>query len=154
MAEDDPNIRVMLDDVDQEREQLLPAIDRVISLALVSDTATGMALATEAQLELWPMATALIDDLAGLATAEQEELAAQSVDANRDANTSLWLMIGFGTTGFLTAILVLAVLTGSVLRPLASLQRSVQAVMSGNLRSRASVSGPQEVASLAYDFNR
>ena len=76
------------------------------------------------------------------------------MDANRDANVSLWLAIGFGITVILTAILVLAMLTSSVLRPLASLQRSVQAVMSGNPRSRASVSGPEEVASLARDFNR
>jgi len=41
----------------------------------------------------------------------------------------------------------------SVARPLASLQASARAVASGDLEARARVSGPEEVASLARDFN-
>jgi diguanylate cyclase (GGDEF)-like protein/PAS domain S-box-containing protein len=45
------------------------------------------------------------------------------------------------------------VLVGSVVRPLASLRVSARAIASGNLEARAKVAGPEEVASLAHDFN-
>ena len=41
----------------------------------------------------------------------------------------------------------------SVVRPLAALRTSARAVAAGDLETRTTMAGPEEVASLARDFN-
>ena len=100
-----------------------------------------------------PTASVLLGDLGELARVEQAALSDQTAKANTEANTTLWILATFSVVGFLVVLAVLANVIQSMVRPLASLQRSVRALASGDLESRAAVSGPEEVAALATDFN-
>ena len=152
-AESDPQALSAVQGVDGRFKQLSPTLDALIAIALSSDAQTARNLAFEYFPKLWPSVGPILDDLGELVQVEQAKLANATADANRKANTSLWLLVSFGIAGFLIALAMLANLIQSVVRPLASLQRSVRAVTSGDMESRAEVFGPQEVASLATDFN-
>jgi len=80
-------------------------------------------------------------------------VAAQRAAADHAADTTLWLLMGFGTAAFLVAAGTAGMLLVSVIRPLASLRATARAITSGDLESRAEVCGPEEVASLARAFN-
>jgi PAS domain S-box-containing protein len=97
----------------------------------------------------------LVVVLAGIATvaeAQQSELAATAAAEDRTADTSFWLVIGLSALAFVVTAGV-AVLAVAAVRPLAALRASARAVTSGDPEARARVSGPEEVASLARDFN-
>ena len=72
---------------------------------------------------------------------------------DQDSDTTLASLIGFSTFAFLVGAATLIVLVVSIVRPLASLQESARAVASGDLDARAEMAGPEEVKSLARDFN-
>jgi PAS domain S-box-containing protein len=72
---------------------------------------------------------------------------------DRVADTTVWLAIGLSAAAFVMVATTVAVVILSTIRPLAALQASVRAIAAGDLRARAEVSGPEEVASLARDFN-
>jgi len=153
VAEDDSQALSALQELDGRLEQLRPTLDALIAVALNSDTQTAQSLALEYLPQIWPTASLILTDLGELARVEQAKLTDATTEANSQASTTLWMIVMFGVAGFLVALAVLANLIRSVVRPLASLQRSVRAVTSGDMESRAEVSGPQEIASLAADFN-
>ncbi len=153
LAESDSQALSALQGLDAQLGELRPAIDNLVTVALNSDTDTARSLAFQYLPQIWPTASLILTDVGELARVEQTKLTDATAEANTEANTSLWLMVMFGVAGFLVVLAVLANLIRSVVRPLASLQRSVRAVTSGDMESRAEVSGPQEVASLAADFN-
>jgi diguanylate cyclase (GGDEF)-like protein/PAS domain S-box-containing protein len=103
--------------------------------------------------QLWPRVEAMMGDLGALSSVQQAELVAARAAADRASHTTLALLIGLSMFAFLGGAATLSVLVVSVVRPLASLQESARAVASGNLEARAKVAGPEEVASLARDFN-
>ena len=74
-------------------------------------------------------------------------------DGTRAADLDLVTLIAFSAFAFLVAAGTLVLLVVSVVRPLTTLQQSARAIASGNWATRARVSGPSEVASLAHDFN-
>jgi len=153
LAESDPQALAALQGLNDQLDQLRPTLDALITVGLTSDKDTVQRLAAEYLPQVWPAASQILIDLGQLARVEQAKLTEAGAEANKEADTSLWLMVMTGIAGFLVAVAVLANLIRSVVRPLASLQRSVRAVASGDMESRAKVSGPQEVASLATDFN-
>jgi diguanylate cyclase (GGDEF)-like protein len=102
--------------------------------------------------EQWPKAESLVAGLEELANDQQAELAAERAAADEAADTTLALLIIFGIFALLTSGVALVALSRSVVSPIASLRASVRAITSGDLETRATVSG-QEVASLARDFN-
>jgi HAMP domain-containing protein len=154
VAENDSQALAVVQGLNDQLDQLRPTLDALITVGLNSDTDTVRRLAFEYLPQIWPAASLALTDVGQLAHVEQAKLTEATAEANNQANTSLWLMVMFGIAGFLVALAVLANLIGSVVRPLASLQHSVRAVASGDMESRAEVSGPQEVASLAADFNQ
>ncbi len=79
-------------------------------------------------------------------------LAGMTAAADQAADTTLWLTIGLSGLAFAVAAGV-GVLVLSVVRPLGALRASVRAITAGDPEARANVSGPEEVASLARDFN-
>jgi diguanylate cyclase (GGDEF)-like protein/PAS domain S-box-containing protein len=95
----------------------------------------------------------MMGDLGALSSVQQAELVAAGAAAARASDTTLALLIGFSMFAFLGSAATLIVLIVSVVRPLASLQESARAVAAGDLETRARVAGPEEVASLARDFN-
>jgi PAS domain S-box-containing protein len=97
----------------------------------------------------------LVGVLAGTATvaeARQGELAATAAAAGRTADITLWLVIGLSAIAFLVTAGA-AVLAVAVVRPLASLRASARAISAGDPGVRARLSAPEQVASLARDFN-
>jgi PAS domain S-box-containing protein len=79
-------------------------------------------------------------------------LAGTTEATGQTGRTTLWLTIGLSVAAFVVVAGV-PVLVVSVLRPLAALRASARAIAAGDLEARAKVSGPEEVTSLARDFN-
>jgi PAS domain S-box-containing protein len=73
--------------------------------------------------------------------------------ADRAADTALWPLIGLSAAAFALAAATVAGAIVSTVRPLATLRASARAITAGGPGVRADVSGPQEAASLARDFN-
>ena len=80
------------------------------------------------------------------------KLASETSAAKEAVDKSLGLIVGLTGIAFLVAIGTLT-LVFSVVRPLRSLERVASAVAAGDMNTRAAVSGPQEVGSLARAFN-
>ena len=153
-AENDLQALTALQGLNDQLDQLRPTLDALINVGLNSGTADFLQrLDSEYLPQVWPAASQILTELGQLARVEQAKLTEAAAEANDDADITLWLMVTFGIAGFLLALGVLINLIQSVVGPLASLQRSVRAVASGDMESRAKVSGPLEVASLATDFN-
>jgi diguanylate cyclase (GGDEF)-like protein/PAS domain S-box-containing protein len=104
--------------------------------------------------ELSRQASAIHAGLDRLVRQQQEDYAAAASAANHTADLNLWLLVGTMAAVAAAGCATVAGLLLPVLRPLASLQASVRAIASGDLGTRARVSGPEEVASLARDFNQ
>ena len=103
--------------------------------------------------QMWPGVQAMMEDLERLADAQQVKLGAELASADHSADLGLTLLIAFSAFAFLVGAGTLVFLVVSVARPLTALQQSARAIASGNWATRARVSGPSEVTSLARDFN-
>jgi len=128
--------------------------DSAIASMLNTDADTRLAAAREIPPRLQPLGAAAIGALENLANDQRSKLADERAAADRAGDITLLILVGFTGIAFLAGSAAMVWLVTSVLRPLASLQASVRAIASGNLEARAQVSGPQEVASLARDFNQ
>ncbi len=128
-------------------------VDAILDYALKADLATRIAVGQRYFPELWPNAEAQMARMDTLAAEQQSKLAAERAAANRSSDSTLALLIGLSTLAFLGGSMTLIGLIMSVVRPLAALQASARAVASGDLGTRVKVSGPEETASLARDFN-
>jgi diguanylate cyclase (GGDEF)-like protein len=128
--------------------------DSAITSVLNTGKENRLAAAQEMPLRLQPLGVAAIDALEELANDQMSKLADERAAADHASDISLLILVGFTGIAFLAGSATMVWLVASVLRPLASLQASVRAIASGNLKARAEVSGPQEVASLARDFNQ
>ena len=102
---------------------------------------------------MWSVSESYILGLDELARGQQAELAAERAAADRAADATLTFFIAFGLVALVGGTATILIVILSVVRPLASLRKSVRAITSGDLQTRARVSGPEEVASLAQDFN-
>jgi len=142
-----------LDTIGDSIEEMQQEMDAGLSAALIVDRATMIQMAGEYERKLWPRFETIMADTDKLAKGEQAELAADRAAADGASDASLRLLIGLGVAAFLVASAILAMFILSLLRPLASLQASARAITSGNWEARATVSGPEETASLARDFN-
>jgi diguanylate cyclase (GGDEF)-like protein len=129
------------------------AINAFSEYLLVAPKETVIQAGQAYMADQWPEADSLVAGLDDLASEQQAKLAAERAAADDAARTALAWVIAFSIFAFLTGVVALMALSLSVVSPLASLRTSVRAITSGNLEARASVSGPQEVASLARDFN-
>jgi len=72
---------------------------------------------------------------------------------DRGPGVTLWLSIGLSTAAFVAVATTVTVVILSTIRPLAALRASARAITAGDPQATAKVSGPEEVASLARDFN-
>ncbi len=104
--------------------------------------------------ELSRQAYAIHAGLDRLVREQQDNYAAAASAANHAVDVNLWLLMGIMVGAAAAVCATVAALLLPVLRPLASLQASVRAIASGDLGTRVRVSGPEEVASLARDFNQ
>ena len=153
VADNDPQTVPAVQALDEELEQLRPILDNLIAGALDSGTEAARSQAYEYLPKLWPSAGLILTNIGELARLEQARLTDATAEANNEANTSLWMLVMSSAAGFLIVLAVLAGLIRSLVQPLASLRQSVRRVRSGDMESPAAASGPEEVASLATDFN-
>jgi len=153
LAEGEPDEALAIGDLTERIGQFNGQVDSALPLLLAADPETRLQLATAGRSEMWSEAEAIVADLQEMADNKQQELAASQAAADRAADTTLWLLIGSSAAAFVVAAGTIAMLIVSVVRPLVSLRASARAISSGDLKARAKVSGPEEVASLAHDFN-
>jgi PAS domain S-box-containing protein len=142
-----------LDTIGDSIEEMQQEMDAGVSAALIVDRETMIQMAGEYERKLWPKFETIMADTDKLVKGEQAKLATERAAADNASETTLTLLIGLGVAAFLLASAILAMFITSLLRPLAALQVIAQAVTSGNLEAKATVSGPEEVASLAQAFN-
>ncbi len=100
----------------------------------------------------WPQFQETMDALTRLSDGQQAQLVSETTAAEDAVNKSMALIVGLTAIAFLCAVGTLG-LVYSVVRPLRSLERVASAVAAGNMTTRASLDGPQEVGSLAKAFN-
>ncbi|MCJ7509420.1 MAG: PAS domain S-box protein [Dehalococcoidia bacterium] len=153
LAEDQADEVLAIEDLTERMGQFNEQVDSALPLLLAADPETRLQLATAGRSEMWSEAEAIVADLQEMADNKQQELAASQAAADRAAATNLWLLIGYSAAAFVVAAGTIATLIVSVVRPLVSLRASARAISSGDLKARAKVSGTEEVASLAHDFN-
>jgi diguanylate cyclase (GGDEF)-like protein/PAS domain S-box-containing protein/putative nucleotidyltransferase with HDIG domain len=153
LASGDANELVALDDLTERIANFNGTVDSTLPILLQADPETRLQLATAGRPEMWSESEAIVAGLQEMASNEQQELAARAVAADRSAATTLWLLTGFGTAAFLVAAATVSMFIVSVVRPLAALRASARAITAGDLKARPRVSGPEEIASLARDFN-
>ena len=80
-------------------------------------------------------------------------VAGMAATTDQTGRSTLWLVIGLSAAAFVVVAATVAGLIVWTTRPLAALQASARAITAGDAEARARVSGPEEVASLARDFN-
>jgi diguanylate cyclase (GGDEF)-like protein len=103
--------------------------------------------------EAWVSGEQAMVGIEEAALRNQETLVSERAAAAHDADITLWSLIGLGTVAFLLTAGGAVALTSSVVRPLASLRAKARAITAGDPQVRADVSGPEEITSLAQDFN-
>jgi PAS domain S-box-containing protein len=138
--------------VDSEMNQLMQDPD-VVALVTSPDSGTKIELGRQYYPRIWPRVETMMADLAQLADGQRSKLATERAAARHASDYAFGLLIGFSLLAFLAAFATLGIFIMSLLRPLASLRQSAREITSGNLKARAKVSGPEETASLARDFN-
>jgi diguanylate cyclase (GGDEF)-like protein/PAS domain S-box-containing protein/putative nucleotidyltransferase with HDIG domain len=153
LAKGEADELLALGDLTERIGQFNEKANQAVPFLLEADTETAVQLATTLMSEMSAAANAITVDLEELANKEQQELAAERAAADRAANTTLWLLIGFSAAAFVVAAGTVAMLIVWLVRPLTSLQASARAITAGDPEARARVYGPEEVTSLARDLN-
>ena len=142
-----------LDDLTEQIYSFDETASAALPLLLQGNTQTKSQLAAAVVPNIRVEVEAMVAALDQLAGDEQAELATERAAANDAANVTSWIVVGFGGVVLLVAIGMAIATIVSMVGPLASLRASARAIASGDLESRAKVSGPEEIASLARDFN-
>jgi diguanylate cyclase (GGDEF)-like protein len=153
LARGDTDDLAALEEAARQIGQLEQIGDLVIPIVAAGDADMLGELIEVYQPSAWVSAEQVIGSLEGASQRKQETLASEREAAARDADVTLWALIGLGGAAFLLAAGGAVALTGSVVRPLASLRAKARAITAGDPEIRADASGPEEIASLAEDFN-
>jgi diguanylate cyclase (GGDEF)-like protein len=111
------------------------------------------AMAGVGQTMLWNPIDEVMVRLEDLADRQEETVVSERAAASDAADRALWALAGLGSVALLLAVGGAMALTTRVIRPLAALRAQARAIRAGDLEVRADVSGPEEIASLAQDFN-
>jgi len=149
----DTDALAALDSCIEQLEQTKARIEAIVNFAATADVSTRIDVGQQQYAPLWAETQAQLAELDGLANGQEAELTAERAAADSSAEVTLALMLGLSAFAFLGGTATLSGLFMSVVRPLAALRTSARAVAAGDLGTRARVAGPEEVASLARDFN-
>jgi PAS domain S-box-containing protein len=152
-ALNEPEQAAALGTIGDEIEAMQQEMDAGMEIALGVDQETVTRMAGDYTRALWPRYESIMEGLEQLAEEQQAKLAVDRAAADDASDTSLRLLVGLGALAFLVASAILTAFVLTLLGSLASLKASARAITSGNLEARADVSGPEETASLARDFN-
>jgi diguanylate cyclase (GGDEF)-like protein/PAS domain S-box-containing protein/putative nucleotidyltransferase with HDIG domain len=142
-----------LDDLTERIGNLNQTTNATAPVLARADPEARVQLTNAAMPEMWAEVGAVVVALDQLAVEEQAELAAERATASDAAAVTSWIVVGFGGVALLVATGMVVATIASVIGPLVSLRATAKAITSGDLESRARVSGPEEVASVARAFN-
>jgi diguanylate cyclase (GGDEF)-like protein/PAS domain S-box-containing protein len=142
-----------LDDLTSRIDQFNQEVRPVFPALIGTDRQAVLQLATAAMSEMVAETEAIVADLEGMVQEAQQEASVKGEAAEGATEVTLLLLLGLGSVALVTGIGTTVMLVVSVVGPLAALRASARAITSGNLEARAKVFGPEEVASLAHDFN-
>jgi diguanylate cyclase (GGDEF)-like protein/PAS domain S-box-containing protein len=134
--------------------ELRQDVEAVLAVGAVAEQSTRVELGLQFYPQMWPRVEDLVSSLEQLSGEQQAELAATQTAADQVSEANLALLIGFSAFAFAVGSGTFIGLIFSIVRPLSALRRSARAVASGNLEVRVKVAGPEEIASLARDFNQ
>jgi diguanylate cyclase (GGDEF)-like protein/PAS domain S-box-containing protein len=143
-----------LDSFAEQMGQLRQEVDTVLTVGVIAERSTRVELGLQYYPQMWPKIEAMMATLEQLSGEQQAELVDARAAADQASDANLALLIGFSMLAFLGGAALLVALIISIVRPLSALRESARAVASGNLEVRAKIAGPEEVASLARDFNQ
>ena len=153
LARDDTEDLATLEGVVQQMDALEQLGELVIPVVAAGHTDTLKALLGVYEGEAWVSGQEAVYGVEEAVQRKQETLASEHAAAARDADITLWSLVGLGSVAFLLAVGGAVALTASIVRPLASLRAKARAITAGDPHVRADVSGPEEITSLAQDFN-
>jgi PAS domain S-box-containing protein len=152
MAIGDSEELAAVDQLGSQLDELTRELDALWAFALTADRDERIDTAQREMGRLWPLAMGVIGNLERLGGEQHEQVEADVAAANRTADTTLWLVIGLSAAA-LAAAAGAGVVAMSLVRPLAALRASARSITAGDSAARAKVCGPEEVTSLARDFN-
>jgi len=144
----------ILDDLTARMANFEATANLTIPLLLEMDAPAATELAASYLPGVRDALAAMFADLDQLAENGRTDLAAERAAMDHEANVTFWLIVARSAAAFVLTAGIATVVLLSILRPLASLRLSARAIAAGNLQARAKVFGPEEVASLAHDFNQ
>jgi len=153
LARDDTEDLATLEGVVQQMDALEQLGELVIPVVAAGDADMLKALLGVYEGEAWASGQEAVYGVEEAVQRKQETLASERAAAARDADIALLSLVGLGCVAFLLTVVGAVALTGSVIRPLASLRAKARAIRGGELEVRADISGPEEITSLAEDFN-
>ena len=153
LARDDTEDLATLEGVAQQMGELEQLGELVIPVVAAGDADMLKALLGVYEGEAWASGQEAVYGVEEATQRKQETLASERATAARDADIALLSLVGLGCVAFLLTVGGAVALTGSVIRPLASLRAKARAIRRGELEVRADISGPEEITSLAEDFN-
>jgi diguanylate cyclase (GGDEF)-like protein/PAS domain S-box-containing protein len=144
----------VLDGFSGRMGQLRDEVEAVLGVGVIAERADRMEMGLQFYPQMWPRVEAMLGTLEQLSGEQQAELVATQAAADQASEANLVLLIGFSAFAFLAGSGTFIGLIFSIVRPLSALRQSARAVASGDLEARATVAGPEEIASLARDFNQ
>jgi diguanylate cyclase (GGDEF)-like protein/PAS domain S-box-containing protein len=119
------------------------------------DPANGATSSSSARVTLiQPRLEQTVADLDQITAAQRSVLTVQRQEADHGSDVTVALLISAGAFALVVAGTAFALISLSVTRPLAMLSTKVSDMMSGGSTGEISLSGPEEIASLAEDFCR
>ncbi|MGD0116246.1 MAG: diguanylate cyclase [Dehalococcoidia bacterium] len=149
----DTDALAALDTYMEQTGQTAGQVEAILGFAATADVSTRIDLGRQQFLPLWDETQAQLAKLDELVNGQETALTAERSAADSSAQVTLALMLALSAFAFLGGAATLSGLFMSVVRPLAALRTSARAVAAGDLETRARVAGPEEIASLARDFN-
>ena len=153
LARGDTEELATLEETAEQMGELEQIGELAIPIVAAGDAKMLKALVGTYQAEAWVSGQEAVYGVEEATQRKQETLASERAEAARDADITLWSLVGLGSVAFLLAVGGAVALTASIVRPLASLRAKARAITAGDSQVRADVSGSEEITSLAQDFN-
>jgi len=148
-AAGDMDSALLLEDLAVKIRESEATVDQALPIVQAGGTTAALSLAPQVANTV----EGTVVRLQEMADGQRAAFASERDAASRAANMTLWVLIGLGSVALLLAVGGAVALSASVVRPLACLRARARAIRAGDLEVRADISGPEELASLAQDFN-
>jgi diguanylate cyclase (GGDEF)-like protein/PAS domain S-box-containing protein len=144
----------VLDSFAEQMNQIRAEVEAVADVGVVAERSARVEMGLRYFPQMWPRIESMLADLEQLSSEQQAELISLQAAADQASEANLVLLVGFSAFAFTAGAATFVSIIVWIIRPLSALRQSARMVASGNLEIRAKVAGPDEVSSLARDFNQ